>query len=161
MLAENVFSWIRQIDDALCAFCTAFKTPIGCRLKSFVYGIVLVIYQSGDGKIKTRLVSPFTITKVFITGNPLSYLKPDGPNFKVRIKEKSQENGQKRTNTDTGMESGKSSLHYSSSLSFYPNVKIKGQNEIDGVDIRFELQGMTWHHETSLKAPIGPNPKGE
>ncbi|GJZ12422.1 hypothetical protein Tco_0547652 [Tanacetum coccineum] len=35
----------------------------------------------------------------------------------------------------------------------------KGQNEIDGMDIRFKLQGMQWHHETSLKAPIGPNPK--
>ncbi|GJT96497.1 hypothetical protein Tco_1092015 [Tanacetum coccineum] len=37
----------------------------------------------------------------------------------------------------------------------------KGQNEIDGVDIRFELQGMTWHHETSLKVPHWLKPKRE
>ncbi|GKC73784.1 putative reverse transcriptase domain-containing protein [Tanacetum coccineum] len=42
---------------------------------------------------------------------------------------------------------------------FNLNIKIKGQNKIDGVDIRFELQGMTWHHETSLKVPHWSKPK--
>ncbi|GJU39434.1 hypothetical protein Tco_1192391 [Tanacetum coccineum] len=71
-----------------------------------------------SGKLKTRWSGPFTITKVFPYGT-IELSQPDGPNFKVnghrvkhyfggdlppkvRILQKSQENGQNRTNTDTG-----------------------------------------------------------
>ncbi|GJX04343.1 reverse transcriptase domain-containing protein [Tanacetum coccineum] len=71
-----------------------------------------------SGKLKTRWSGPFTITKVFPYGT-IELSQPDGPNFKVnghrvkhyfggdlppkvRIKQISQENGQSRTNTDTG-----------------------------------------------------------
>ncbi|GKD43474.1 hypothetical protein Tco_1268119, partial [Tanacetum coccineum] len=69
-------------------------------------------------KLKTRWSGPFTITKVFPYGT-IELSQPDGPNFKVnghrvkhyfggdlppkvRIMQISQENGQNRTNTDTG-----------------------------------------------------------
>ncbi|GJX08631.1 reverse transcriptase domain-containing protein [Tanacetum coccineum] len=38
MVGENHASWSKKLDEALWAFCTAFKTPIGCtpyKLKSF------------------------------------------------------------------------------------------------------------------------------
>ncbi|GKA25747.1 reverse transcriptase domain-containing protein [Tanacetum coccineum] len=35
---ENRASWSDKLDDALWAFCTAFKTPIGCTPYKFVYG---------------------------------------------------------------------------------------------------------------------------
>ncbi|GJR73981.1 reverse transcriptase domain-containing protein [Tanacetum coccineum] len=73
-----------------------------------------------SGKLKTRWSGPFTITKVFPYGT-IELSQPDGPNFKVighrvkhyfggdlppkvRILQKSQENGQNRANTDTGTE---------------------------------------------------------
>ncbi|GJR53621.1 reverse transcriptase domain-containing protein, partial [Tanacetum coccineum] len=73
-----------------------------------------------SGKLKTRWSGPFTITQVFPYGT-IELSQPDGPNFKVnghrvkhyfgrdippkvRIKQKSRENGQNRTNTDTGTE---------------------------------------------------------
>ncbi|GJY03851.1 reverse transcriptase domain-containing protein, partial [Tanacetum coccineum] len=72
------------------------------------------------GKLKTRWPGPFTITKVFPYGTT-KLSQPDGPNFKVnghrvkhyfrgdlppkvRILQKSQENGQSRTNANTGTE---------------------------------------------------------
>ncbi|GJY84462.1 reverse transcriptase domain-containing protein [Tanacetum coccineum] len=38
MVAENRASWSDKLDDALWAFCTAFKTPIGCTPYKLVYG---------------------------------------------------------------------------------------------------------------------------
>nr|GEU48428.1 reverse transcriptase domain-containing protein [Tanacetum cinerariifolium] len=35
---ENRASWSDKLDDALWAFCTAYKTPIGCTLYKLVYG---------------------------------------------------------------------------------------------------------------------------
>ncbi|GKA76809.1 reverse transcriptase domain-containing protein [Tanacetum coccineum] len=35
---ENCASWSDKLEDALWAFCTAFKTPIGCTLYKHVYG---------------------------------------------------------------------------------------------------------------------------
>nr|GFB71929.1 reverse transcriptase domain-containing protein [Tanacetum cinerariifolium] len=35
---ENQASWLDKIDDALWAFCTAYKTPIGCTPFKLVYG---------------------------------------------------------------------------------------------------------------------------
>ncbi|GJT95558.1 reverse transcriptase domain-containing protein [Tanacetum coccineum] len=71
-----------------------------------------------SGKLKTRWSGPFTITKVFPYGT-IELSQPDGPNFKVnghrvkhyfggdlppkvRILQKSQENGQNRANTNMG-----------------------------------------------------------
>nr|GEU68981.1 reverse transcriptase domain-containing protein [Tanacetum cinerariifolium] len=38
MFGENHASWSDKLDDALWAFCIAFKTPIGCTLYKLVYG---------------------------------------------------------------------------------------------------------------------------
>ncbi|GJS98043.1 reverse transcriptase domain-containing protein [Tanacetum coccineum] len=38
MVGENRASWSDKLDDALWAFCTAFKTPIGCTPHKLVYG---------------------------------------------------------------------------------------------------------------------------
>ncbi|GJR96178.1 reverse transcriptase domain-containing protein [Tanacetum coccineum] len=191
---RNPCSWSDKLDDALWAFRTTFKTPIGCTPYKLVYGkschlpielehkaywalkhanfdlktagdhrklqlnelnelrdqayensliykertkklhdskIKNRIFNVGDrvllfnsrlkifsGKLKTRWSGPFTITKVFPYGT-IELSQPDGPNFKVnghrvkhyfggdlppkvQIMQKSQENGQNRTNTDTG-----------------------------------------------------------
>ncbi|GJR15079.1 reverse transcriptase domain-containing protein [Tanacetum coccineum] len=37
-VGENLASWSDKLDDALWAFCTAFKTPIGCTPYKLVYG---------------------------------------------------------------------------------------------------------------------------
>ncbi|GKF94732.1 reverse transcriptase domain-containing protein, partial [Tanacetum coccineum] len=37
-VGENCASWSDKLDDALCAFRTAYKTPIGCTLYKLVYG---------------------------------------------------------------------------------------------------------------------------
>nr|GFA94431.1 hypothetical protein [Tanacetum cinerariifolium] len=37
-IGENRASWSDKLDDALWAFCTAYKTPIGCTLYKMVYG---------------------------------------------------------------------------------------------------------------------------
>nr|GEZ21383.1 reverse transcriptase domain-containing protein [Tanacetum cinerariifolium] len=61
-VGENRALWSDKLDDALWAFRTAFKTPIG--------------------KLKTRWSGPFTITHVFPYGT-VEFSQPDGPNFKV------------------------------------------------------------------------------
>nr|GFA03960.1 reverse transcriptase domain-containing protein [Tanacetum cinerariifolium] len=38
IVGENRASWSDKLDDALWAFCTAFKTPIGCTPYKLVYG---------------------------------------------------------------------------------------------------------------------------
>nr|GEW15098.1 reverse transcriptase domain-containing protein [Tanacetum cinerariifolium] len=37
-VGENRVSWSDKLDDALWAFCTAYKTPIGCTPYKLVYG---------------------------------------------------------------------------------------------------------------------------
>ncbi|GKD96760.1 reverse transcriptase domain-containing protein [Tanacetum coccineum] len=37
-VGENRASWSDKLDDALWAFCTAYKTPIGCTPYKLVYG---------------------------------------------------------------------------------------------------------------------------
>nr|GEX29812.1 hypothetical protein [Tanacetum cinerariifolium] len=37
-IGENCVSWSDKLDDALWAFCTSFKTPIGCTPYKLVYG---------------------------------------------------------------------------------------------------------------------------
>ncbi|GJV27246.1 reverse transcriptase domain-containing protein [Tanacetum coccineum] len=104
-VGENRASWSDKLDDALWAFRTAFKTPIGCTPYKLVYGKedeelhklkdIKRIFNVGDrvllfnsrlkifsGKLKTRWSGPFTITKVFPYGT-IELSQPDGPNFKV------------------------------------------------------------------------------
>ncbi|GJV82720.1 reverse transcriptase domain-containing protein [Tanacetum coccineum] len=102
---ENRASWSDKLDDALWAFRTAFKTPIGSYENYLIYKertkklhdskIKNRIFNVGDrvllfnsrlkifsGKLKTRWSGPFTITKVFPYGT-IELSQPDGPNFKV------------------------------------------------------------------------------
>nr|GEW45714.1 reverse transcriptase domain-containing protein [Tanacetum cinerariifolium] len=67
-VGENCASWSNKLDDALWAFRTAYKTPIGLKIFS--------------GKLKTRWFGPFTITHVFPYGT-IELSQTDGPNFKV------------------------------------------------------------------------------
>ncbi|GJZ99457.1 reverse transcriptase domain-containing protein [Tanacetum coccineum] len=110
MVGENRASWLDKLDDALWAFRTAFKTPIGCtpyNLREFILiykertkklhdsKIKNRIFNVGDrvllfnsrlkifsGKHKTRWSGPLTITKVFPDGT-IELSQPDCPNFKV------------------------------------------------------------------------------
>ncbi|GJY93933.1 reverse transcriptase domain-containing protein [Tanacetum coccineum] len=69
-VGENRASWSDKLDDALWAFRTAYKTPIGCTPYKFI------------GKLKSRWSGPFTITEVYPYGTAkLSHA--DGSNFKV------------------------------------------------------------------------------
>ncbi|GJT97183.1 reverse transcriptase domain-containing protein [Tanacetum coccineum] len=104
-VGENRASWSDKLDDALWAFRTAFKTPIGSYENSLIYKertkklhdskIKNRIFNVGDRvllfnsrlkifsrKLKTRWSGPFTITKVFPYGT-IELSQPDGPNFKV------------------------------------------------------------------------------
>ncbi|GJR46311.1 reverse transcriptase domain-containing protein [Tanacetum coccineum] len=129
---ENRASWSDKLDDALWAFRTAFKTPIGCtpyklvyrkschlhvelehkaywalkhanfdlktaertkklhdsKIKNHIFNVgdrVLLFNSSlkiSSGKLKTRWLGPFTITKVFPYGT-IELSQPDGPNFNM------------------------------------------------------------------------------
>ncbi|GJS03515.1 reverse transcriptase domain-containing protein [Tanacetum coccineum] len=101
-VGENRTSWSDKLDDALWAFRTAFKTPIGCTPYKLVYGkschlpielehkaywalkhAKFDLKTAGDHrKLKTRWSGPFTITKVFPYGT-IKLSQPDGLNFKV------------------------------------------------------------------------------
>nr|GEW45827.1 reverse transcriptase domain-containing protein [Tanacetum cinerariifolium] len=96
-VGENHASWSDKLDDALWAFRTAFKTPIGCTPYKLAYENSVIykertkklhdskiknrIFNIGDqvllfnsrlkifsGKLKTRWSGPFTITQVFSYG---------------------------------------------------------------------------------------------
>nr|GEW46042.1 reverse transcriptase domain-containing protein [Tanacetum cinerariifolium] len=68
IVGENHAYWSDKLDDALWAFRTTFKTPIGLKIFS--------------GQLKTRWTGPFTITQVFPYGT-IELSQTDGPNFKV------------------------------------------------------------------------------
>nr|GEW69204.1 reverse transcriptase domain-containing protein [Tanacetum cinerariifolium] len=72
-VGENSALWSDKLEDALWAFRTAFKTPVGCtpyRLKIF------------SGKLKSRWSGPFTIFEIYPYGTA-KLVHPDGCNFKV------------------------------------------------------------------------------
>nr|GFA25619.1 reverse transcriptase domain-containing protein [Tanacetum cinerariifolium] len=70
-VGENRALWSDKLEDALWAFRTAFKTPVGCTpLKIFL------------GKLKSRWSGPFTISEIYPYGTA-KLVHPDGCNFKV------------------------------------------------------------------------------
>nr|GEU63662.1 reverse transcriptase domain-containing protein [Tanacetum cinerariifolium] len=116
---ENRASWSDKLDDALWAFCTAFKTPIGCTPYKLAYENSVIykkrtkklhdskiknhIFNVGDqvllfnshlkifsGKLKTRWSGPFTITQVFSYGT-VELSQPNGPNFKDEAQESEED----------------------------------------------------------------------
>nr|GEV69062.1 reverse transcriptase domain-containing protein [Tanacetum cinerariifolium] len=92
-IGENHAPWSDKLDDALWAFCTTFKTPIGCtpfklttgdhqklqlnELRDQAYENSLIYKERTkklhDSKIKNRIFNVGTV----------ELSQPDGPNFKV------------------------------------------------------------------------------
>ncbi|GJU49068.1 reverse transcriptase domain-containing protein [Tanacetum coccineum] len=103
-VGENRASWSDKLDDALWAFRTAYKTPIGCTPYKLVYGKachlpielehkaywalkhtnfdVQIGLKIFSGKLKSRWSGPFTVTQVFPYGT-VELSQNSGPNFKV------------------------------------------------------------------------------
>nr|GEW21183.1 hypothetical protein [Tanacetum cinerariifolium] len=81
-VGENHASWSDKLDDALWAFRTAFKTPIGCTPYKLTAGDHRKLQLNELRKLKTRWSGPFTITKVFLYGT-IELSQTNGPNFKV------------------------------------------------------------------------------
>nr|GEX66755.1 reverse transcriptase domain-containing protein [Tanacetum cinerariifolium] len=72
-VGEDRALWSDKLEDALWAFRTAFKTPIGCtpyRLKIF------------SGTLNSRWSGPFTISEIYPYGTA-KLVHLDGCNFKV------------------------------------------------------------------------------
>nr|GEW27686.1 hypothetical protein [Tanacetum cinerariifolium] len=87
---ENRASWSEKLEDALWAFRTAYKTPIGCTPYKLVYGkschLLIELEHKAYWALKhvnfdLKTTGPFTITKVFSYGT-VELSQPNGPNFK-------------------------------------------------------------------------------
>nr|GEV39763.1 reverse transcriptase domain-containing protein [Tanacetum cinerariifolium] len=73
IIGENRASWSDKLDDELWAFCTTFKTPIGCTPYKLVYG-----------KERSKPVGPDrSLWPMFSLMGPLSYLKPTYPTLRI------------------------------------------------------------------------------
>nr|GEV34321.1 hypothetical protein [Tanacetum cinerariifolium] len=83
-VGENYASWSDNLDDALWAFRTTFKTPIGCTPYKLVYGksCHLPIELEHRAEAKNSLVRPFHHQPGFSYGT-VELSQPNGPNFKV------------------------------------------------------------------------------
>nr|GEX04123.1 reverse transcriptase domain-containing protein [Tanacetum cinerariifolium] len=90
-VGENCASWSDQLDDALCAFRTAYKTLIGCTPYKLVYGkashLPVELEHKAYWALKhanfdLRWSGPFTISQVYPYGT-VELSQPDGPNFKA------------------------------------------------------------------------------
>nr|GEY81102.1 reverse transcriptase domain-containing protein [Tanacetum cinerariifolium] len=90
-MGKNRASWSDKLDDALWAFRTSFKTPIGLhdsKIKDRIFNVGdrVLLFKSRlkifSGKLKTRWSGAFTITQVFPYGT-VELSQTDGPNFKV------------------------------------------------------------------------------
>ncbi|GJR65326.1 putative ribonuclease H-like domain-containing protein [Tanacetum coccineum] len=123
-VGENHASWSDKLDDALWAFRTAYKTPIGCTPYKLVYG------KAWQIKIPWSQSSP--LPKSFHMA-PLSYLKTPG---QISRKWISKEKDKNRSQIDkTEHENGKSVKEKSSqsqkSKSKSNQVKQKGRKQKD------------------------------
>ncbi|GJU11200.1 reverse transcriptase domain-containing protein [Tanacetum coccineum] len=79
-VGENRASWSDKLDDALWAFRTAYKTPIGCTPYNLAFQLPIkdFLRKAAQGPLS----GPFTITEVYPYGTAkLSHA--DGSNFKV------------------------------------------------------------------------------
>ncbi|GJQ89683.1 reverse transcriptase domain-containing protein [Tanacetum coccineum] len=77
-VGENRASWSDKLDDALWAFRTAYKTPIGMNSVHPLFNSRLKVFSGSSSPWS----GPFTITEVYPYGTAkLSH--PDGSNFKV------------------------------------------------------------------------------
>nr|GFA78599.1 reverse transcriptase domain-containing protein [Tanacetum cinerariifolium] len=81
-MGENRTSLSDNLDDALWAFRTAYKTPIGCTPYKLVYGKschlpIELEHKIFSGKLKTCWSGPFTITRVFPYGT-IELSQPNG-----------------------------------------------------------------------------------
>nr|GEV76706.1 reverse transcriptase domain-containing protein [Tanacetum cinerariifolium] len=90
-VGENRASWSEKLEDALWAFRTAYKTPIGCTPYKLVYGkschLPIELEHKAYWALKhvnfdLNTAGPFTITQVF-PYRTIELSQPDGPNFKV------------------------------------------------------------------------------
>nr|GFA92436.1 reverse transcriptase domain-containing protein [Tanacetum cinerariifolium] len=99
-IGENRASWSDKLEDALWAFRTAFKTPIGCtpyqrtkklhddKIKNRIFNVgdQVLLFNSRlkifSGKLKSRWSGPFTISEIYPYGTA-KLIHPDGCNFKV------------------------------------------------------------------------------
>ncbi|GJX86837.1 reverse transcriptase domain-containing protein [Tanacetum coccineum] len=101
-VGENRASWSDKLDEALWAFRTAFKTPIGCTPYKLVYGkschlpIELEhkaywalkhanfdLKTAGENEEASRLKDQNRIFNVVFPYGTVELSQPDGPNFKV------------------------------------------------------------------------------
>nr|GFA42550.1 reverse transcriptase domain-containing protein [Tanacetum cinerariifolium] len=80
-VGENRALWSDKLEDALWAFRTAFKTPVGCTpyRSSAALNSRLRIFS---GKLKSRWSGPFTISEIYPYGTA-KLTHSDGSNFKV------------------------------------------------------------------------------
>nr|GEW05546.1 hypothetical protein [Tanacetum cinerariifolium] len=98
-VGENRALWSDKLEDALWAFRTAFKTPIGCtpyrtkklheaKIKNRIFNVddQVLLFNSRIkiflGKLKSRWSGPFTISEVYPYGTA-KLTHSDGSNFKV------------------------------------------------------------------------------
>nr|GFB88650.1 reverse transcriptase domain-containing protein [Tanacetum cinerariifolium] len=88
-VGENRASWLDKLDDALWAFRTAYKTPIGCTSYKLVYRKACHLPVELEHKAYWALKhANFDLKaagdhrKVYPYGT-IEFSQPDGPNFKV------------------------------------------------------------------------------
>nr|GFB60288.1 reverse transcriptase domain-containing protein [Tanacetum cinerariifolium] len=100
MVGENRALWSDELEDALWAFRTAFKTQLvvpptertkklhDAKIKNRIFNVgdQVLLFNSRlkifSGKLKSRWSGPFTISKIYPYGTA-KLIHPDGCNFKV------------------------------------------------------------------------------
>nr|GEU44675.1 reverse transcriptase domain-containing protein [Tanacetum cinerariifolium] len=125
---ENRASWSNRLDDALWAFCTSYKTPIGCTLYKLVYGKACHIPVELEHK-------PYWALK-----HANFDLKTAGDHRKVQINELNELRDQ----------AYKNSLIYKEKTKRLHDSKIK--NRVFNIDDRVYPYGIV-----ELSQPDGPN----
>ncbi|GKC60397.1 reverse transcriptase domain-containing protein, partial [Tanacetum coccineum] len=82
-VGENRASWSDKLDDALWAFRTAFKIPIGCTPYKLMYGKSCHLPIELEHKAYWALKHANFDLKTAGDGPNFKLSQPDGPNFKV------------------------------------------------------------------------------